>query len=387
MKILLFLTLWHLLGRALPSQAWHKGESRWHAGLEAWRLDWRISSQMQRGFTLPSRHCTLCEKKSEILFETQVSLLTQGPFAHVWPGAMMLISKRHVEEASDLRPNQMREMFLDLCDAEKAVRKITACARINLSKFGNITPHLHWHIIPRYVEEAHRLLTPWEVLQKLMHQGLDPNPQAPVLQPQMRPQAQGLLLPSAQLYSRLSEQFAFERQHRVNSTFSAALFLRPKDKERRQEAELWPLEKISREAQSRSEEWESLLMQRNYLDRAWDHFGGNADAHEFPADTLVREVREETGWQIAECLEVNRQWTGGQLRGVLFLARPQISAPGNLPFWMENNPSRSPCDEVAQVGWWCLKSLAKGEVSVKLGFGVRERHQAFLDKKTDFRCE
>ena len=27
--------------------------------------------------------------------------------------------------------------------------------KINLASLGNITPHLHWHIIPRYFEDNH----------------------------------------------------------------------------------------------------------------------------------------------------------------------------------------------------------------------------------------
>jgi diadenosine tetraphosphate (Ap4A) HIT family hydrolase len=27
--------------------------------------------------------------------------------------------------------------------------------KINLASFGNMTPHLHWHVIPRWADDAH----------------------------------------------------------------------------------------------------------------------------------------------------------------------------------------------------------------------------------------
>jgi diadenosine tetraphosphate (Ap4A) HIT family hydrolase len=36
---------------------------------------------------------------------------------------------------------------------ESALRKSLAPVKMNIASLGNLTPHLHWHVIPRYVED------------------------------------------------------------------------------------------------------------------------------------------------------------------------------------------------------------------------------------------
>ena len=38
---------------------------------------------------------------------------------------------------------------------EKVVRTLFAPDKINLASFGNMTPHLHWHVIPRWHDDRH----------------------------------------------------------------------------------------------------------------------------------------------------------------------------------------------------------------------------------------
>ena len=38
---------------------------------------------------------------------------------------------------------------------EQAVRETMAPLKVNLASLGNVVPHLHWHIIPRYADDAH----------------------------------------------------------------------------------------------------------------------------------------------------------------------------------------------------------------------------------------
>jgi diadenosine tetraphosphate (Ap4A) HIT family hydrolase len=38
---------------------------------------------------------------------------------------------------------------------EQVIRDIMQPEKINLASFGNMVPHLHWHIIPRYIDDAH----------------------------------------------------------------------------------------------------------------------------------------------------------------------------------------------------------------------------------------
>ena len=39
--------------------------------------------------------------------------------------------------------------------AEQALRQQMQPAKINLASLGNMTAHLHWHVIPRFVDDKH----------------------------------------------------------------------------------------------------------------------------------------------------------------------------------------------------------------------------------------
>jgi diadenosine tetraphosphate (Ap4A) HIT family hydrolase len=38
---------------------------------------------------------------------------------------------------------------------EDALRDVLQPAKINLASFGNVVPHLHWHVIPRFADDPH----------------------------------------------------------------------------------------------------------------------------------------------------------------------------------------------------------------------------------------
>jgi hypothetical protein len=38
---------------------------------------------------------------------------------------------------------------------EAAVREIARPDKINLASLGNVVPHLHWHVIPRWADDPH----------------------------------------------------------------------------------------------------------------------------------------------------------------------------------------------------------------------------------------
>ena len=38
---------------------------------------------------------------------------------------------------------------------EQVVRDVMQPEKINLASLGNMVPHLHWHVIPRYTDDAH----------------------------------------------------------------------------------------------------------------------------------------------------------------------------------------------------------------------------------------
>ena len=61
----------------------------------------------------------------------------------------------HIKEMSDLDEAIRNEFMGVIFQMEKIVKEYLQPDKINLASLGNITPHLHWHIIPRYFEDNH----------------------------------------------------------------------------------------------------------------------------------------------------------------------------------------------------------------------------------------
>jgi diadenosine tetraphosphate (Ap4A) HIT family hydrolase len=51
-------------------------------------------------------------------------------------------------------------------EVEAALRELLQPQKINLASLGNLTPHLHWHVIPRFVDDPHFPLPIWGAQQR-----------------------------------------------------------------------------------------------------------------------------------------------------------------------------------------------------------------------------
>jgi diadenosine tetraphosphate (Ap4A) HIT family hydrolase len=38
---------------------------------------------------------------------------------------------------------------------EAAVREVLNPDKVNLASLGNVVPHLHWHVVPRFADDRH----------------------------------------------------------------------------------------------------------------------------------------------------------------------------------------------------------------------------------------
>jgi diadenosine tetraphosphate (Ap4A) HIT family hydrolase len=72
-----------------------------------------------------------------------------------YPGYLRVIWHAHVREMTDLdaadRDHIMRVVFR----VESVLRETLKPLKINLACFGNMTPHLHWHVIARFPDDPH----------------------------------------------------------------------------------------------------------------------------------------------------------------------------------------------------------------------------------------
>jgi diadenosine tetraphosphate (Ap4A) HIT family hydrolase len=66
-----------------------------------------------------------------------------------------VILKRHAREMGDLSREE-REALMDVVFAtEAAVRETMQPDKMNLASLGNMTPHVHWHVVPRFRDDRH----------------------------------------------------------------------------------------------------------------------------------------------------------------------------------------------------------------------------------------
>ena len=72
-----------------------------------------------------------------------------------YPGFVRVILKRHAREMSDLEPAERDGLMAVVFAVEAAVRETMQPDKMNLASLGNMTPHVHWHVIPRYADDRH----------------------------------------------------------------------------------------------------------------------------------------------------------------------------------------------------------------------------------------
>lgn len=103
-------------------------------------------------------NCVLC--KEEIKPE-EGQLIWRGDDCRVilvndpdLPGFCRVIWNRHVAEMTDLSYGEREHLMSLVFAVEKAVRQVMQPDKINIAALGNMVPHIHWHVIPRYKDDA-----------------------------------------------------------------------------------------------------------------------------------------------------------------------------------------------------------------------------------------
>ena len=72
-----------------------------------------------------------------------------------YPGFCRVIWNAHAKEMTDLAVEDRSALMQAVCKTEQAIRDVMAPQKINLASLGNMVPHLHWHVIPRYTDDLH----------------------------------------------------------------------------------------------------------------------------------------------------------------------------------------------------------------------------------------
>jgi diadenosine tetraphosphate (Ap4A) HIT family hydrolase len=83
-----------------------------------------------------------------------------------YPGFTRVVWSGHVKEMTDLAPQDRDHVMNTVWKVEQAIRDTMAPHKINVASFGNMTPHVHWHVIPRYTDDAHFPNPTWGAKQR-----------------------------------------------------------------------------------------------------------------------------------------------------------------------------------------------------------------------------
>lgn len=108
--------------------------------------------------------CVLChEDGGLVLFKNSLYRIILVNDAN-YPGYLRIILNSHVKELTDLTYQDSVKVYETLLICERVVRDTMLADKINVASLGNVVPHLHWHIIPRYTNDLHFPNPIWGVI-------------------------------------------------------------------------------------------------------------------------------------------------------------------------------------------------------------------------------
>jgi len=110
--------------------------------------------------------CELCHGAGgEILFQhPKLRVVLVDDTLH--PGFCRVVWQAHAREMTDLPPADRALFMTAVWQVEQAMRTVLQPQKINLASLGNLTPHLHWHVIARNADDAHFPQSVWGVQQR-----------------------------------------------------------------------------------------------------------------------------------------------------------------------------------------------------------------------------
>jgi diadenosine tetraphosphate (Ap4A) HIT family hydrolase len=103
-------------------------------------------------------NCVLCKEE---LKPEEGQLIWRGDDCRVilinapdLPGFCRVIWNHHVAEMTDLTYGEREHLMSLVFAVEEAMRHVMCPDKVNIAALGNMVPHIHWHVIPRYQDDA-----------------------------------------------------------------------------------------------------------------------------------------------------------------------------------------------------------------------------------------
>jgi diadenosine tetraphosphate (Ap4A) HIT family hydrolase len=99
--------------------------------------------------------CPFCEPREERVVwrdaRCRVLLVAEPDY----PAFSRVVWHAHVREMTELAPADRDHLLRVVLAVEQALRDLLRPDKLNLASLGNQVPHLHWHVIPRFADDAH----------------------------------------------------------------------------------------------------------------------------------------------------------------------------------------------------------------------------------------
>lgn len=113
-------------------------------------------------------HCTICGhlalcragQSPYFIHEFEHSFFVIGEHQY-HRGYAQVVLKEHVIELHALPPAVQAAHFREVMLATDALVKTFQPSKMNHACYGNLDPHLHWHLFPRYTSDPDHHKQPW----------------------------------------------------------------------------------------------------------------------------------------------------------------------------------------------------------------------------------
>lgn len=114
---------------------------------------------MKSGATRPADDgapaCPLCaESGGQLVWQNALCRVVLVDDAD-YPGFARVILNRHCAEMTDLPAAERDALMQVVWAVEETQREWLRPDKVNLASFGNVVPHVHWHLIPRWRDDRH----------------------------------------------------------------------------------------------------------------------------------------------------------------------------------------------------------------------------------------
>jgi diadenosine tetraphosphate (Ap4A) HIT family hydrolase len=106
---------------------------------------------------MTTHECPMCHRWNDHsdlrIIELKRSFVTLNR-DQFFPGYVLLFTKTHVTELFHLQRQVRAELMDEVSLVAEALQDIFQPDKINYELLGNMVPHMHWHLVPRFASES-----------------------------------------------------------------------------------------------------------------------------------------------------------------------------------------------------------------------------------------